>query len=301
LSASRRSALAAAAALAAAILAALTLAGCGSGGPTSARAAGKGIVTVLYAGSLEDLMEEGLGPAFTKSTGFGYEGFGGGSDELVAQIKGGVRRGDVFLSAAPSADAELQGASNGNRASWYSTFAVSALVLGYNPHTAIGRKLASGVPWYRAISQKGVLVGRTDPKLDPKGRLTVEAIDAAAGRLHAPALAKALEGFPVFPETALVGRLQSGQLEAGFLYAVEAAAAKLPTVSLAPIARHAQYTISILAGDADARGAEAFVRYLLSPQRAGSLNRSGLVAIRPRFHGSSSSAPAGLRSDLGAG
>ncbi len=290
---------------AAAALAALALAGCGgaaaTGGTTSARAAAKGSVSVLYAGSLEDFMEEDLGPAFTKATGFGFEGFGGGSEELVAQVKGGVRRGDVFLSAAPSADGELQGASNGGWVSWYSTFAVSALVLGYNPHTDIGRELARGVPWYEAITRKGVLVGRTDPKLDPKGRLTVEAIDAAAGRLHDSALTKALKGFPVFPETALVGRLQSGQLDAGFFYAVEAAAAKFPTVSLAPVERYARYTISILERQTDSSGSEAFVRYLLSPRRADSLKRSGLVAIKPQFHGRTSSVPAGLRNDVGAG
>jgi molybdate/tungstate transport system substrate-binding protein len=320
----RRPTLTAAAALATAgALTALALAGCGSatetggapatggptstsgtsptGGTTSTRAADKGAVSALYAGSLEDFIEEDLGPAFTKATGFGFEGFGGGSEELVAQLKGGVRRGDVFLSAAPSADAELQGKSNGDRVSWYSTLAVSALVLGYNPHTALGRELARGVPWYEAIARQGVLVGRTDPKLDPKGRLTVEAIDAAAGRLRDSALTRALKGFPVFPETALVGRLQSGQMEAGFFYAVEAAAAKFPTVSLAPIDRYAQYTITILEGQTDPRGSEAFVRYLLSPQRAGELKRSGLVAIKPQFHGSSASVPAGLRSDVGAG
>lgn len=246
-------------------------------------------------------MERDLGPAFEQATGFGFEGFGGGSDELAAQVSSGVRRGDIFLSAAPSADSELQGAGNGSWVSWYSTFALSPLVLGYNPHTGIGKELAKGIPWYEAITRRGALVGRTDPKLDPKGRLTVEAIDAAASRLHDAALAKALNGFPVFPETALVGRLQSGQLDAGFFYAIEAVAAKFPTVPLTPVHRYAHYTISILKGEANPSGAQAFVRYLLSARGADSLIRSGLVAIKPRFHGSSSSVPSGLRSDLGAG
>lgn len=294
---------AAAAAIAAGASAALALAGGATAakGTPSARTAGKGSVSVLYAGSLEDFMEKDLGPGFKKATGFGFEGFGGGSNELAAQIKGSVRQGDVFVSAAPSADGELEGAKNGSWVSWYSTFATSPLELGYNPHTSFGKELAKGVPWYKVITQKGILVGRTEPKLDPKGKLTVEAIDAAAGKLHDSALTKALKGFPVFPETALVGRLQSGQLDAGFFYAIEATAAKFPAVALTPVDKYAEYTISILKGESDSSGSEAFVRYLLSTQRADSLKKNGLVAIKPKFHGSSSSVPKGLRSVVGAG
>lgn len=295
--------IAAAAAIAAGASAALALAGGATAakGTPSARAAGKGSVSVLYAGSLEDFMEKDLGPGFKKATGFGFEGFGGGSNELAAQIKGSVRQGDVFVSASPSADGELEGTKNGSWVSWYSTFATSPLELGYNPHTSFGKELAKGVPWYKVIAQKGILVGRTEPKLDPKGKLTVEAIDAAAGKLHDSALTKALKGFPVFPETALVGRLQSGQLDAGFFYAIEATAAKFPTVALTPVDKYAEYTVSILKGESDASGSEAFVRYLLSTQRADSLKKNGLVAIKPKFHGNSSSVPKGLRSVVGAG
>lgn len=266
-----------------------------------ATAAGKGSVSVLYAGSLEDLMEKDLGPAFGKSTGYGFSGFGGGSNELAAQIKGSVRQGDVFVSAAPSADGELEGSGNGSWVSWYSTFATSPLELGYNPKTTFGKELAKGVPWYRVITQKGIVVGRTEPKLDPKGKLTVEAIDAAAGKLHDSALTKALKGFPVFPETALVGRLQAGQLDAGFFYAIEASAAKFATVPLTPVDKYAEYTISILDRETNTAGSEAFVRYLLSSQRSDSLRKNGLMAIKPHFHGKSSSVPKGLRSVVGAG
>ena len=41
-----------------------------------------------------------------------------------------------------------------------------------------------------------------------------EAVANAARKLHDPKLTAALDSFAVYPETALVGRLQSGQLDA---------------------------------------------------------------------------------------
>ncbi len=43
-------------------------------------------VNVLYAGSLVNLMEHGVGPPFDKATGDTFRGFGGGSNGLANQI-----------------------------------------------------------------------------------------------------------------------------------------------------------------------------------------------------------------------
>jgi molybdate/tungstate transport system substrate-binding protein len=265
-----------------------------------ASAASGGTVSTLFAGSLLDYMERDLGPAFEKASGCSYRGFGGGSTEVASQIKGGVRQGDVFISAAAAADRALEGAANGNWVSWYTTFAASPLMLAYDPASRAGQQLAQGKPWYRVLVEPGVLVGRTDPKLDPKGVLTVEAVANAARKLHDAALTRALAGFPVYPETALVGRLQSGQLEAGFLYAVEAASAKLRTVGLAPAYKYAQYTVTILNRAPNRRGAATLVRYLLNAQRSPRQRRSGLTANRPVFSGSVASVPQSLRRIVGA-
>jgi molybdate/tungstate transport system substrate-binding protein len=266
----------------------------------AASAASGGTVSALFAGSLLNYMERDLGPAFEKANGYGYQGFGGGSTEVASQIRGGVRQGDVFISAAAAADRTLEGAANGNWVSWFTTFAASPLMLAYDPASRAGRQLAQGKPWYRVLAEPGVLVGRTDPKLDPKGVLTVEAVANAAHKLHDAALTKALAGFPVYPETALVGRLQSGQLEAGFFYAVEAASAKLRTVGLAPAYKYAQYTVTILNRAPNPRGAAALVRYLLDAQRSPRLMRSGLTASRPVFSGAVASVPPSLRRIVGA-
>lgn len=267
---------------------------------TTASTAASGTVTALFAGSLVNYMEHNLGPSFAKATGYGYKGFGGGSTEVAAQIKGGIREGDIFISAAAAADNLLEGSANGNQVSWYTTFASSPLMLAYNPSSSFGKQLAAGKPWYQVLTEPGILVGRTDPKLDPKGILTVEAVENASRKLHDSALSKALGGFAVYPETALVGRLQAGQLDAGFFYAVEASSAKLSTVSLAPVYKVADYTLTILNKAPNPTGAAALVRYLLNAQRSFTLKKNGLTALKPTFAGKAASVPASLRKIVGA-
>jgi molybdate/tungstate transport system substrate-binding protein len=268
-------------------------------GARVARRAASGTVSTLFAGSLLNYMEHDFGPSFAKATGYGYRGFGGGSTELAAQIKGDVRQGDVFISAASAADNLLEGSAGGDWVSWYTTFASSPLVLAYDPSSSFGKQLAQGRPWYQVITEPGILLGRTDPKLDPKGILTVEAVEAAARKLRRPALTRALGSFPVYPETALVGRLQAGQLDAGFFYAVEASSAHLATVPLAPVYKYANYTVTILNRAANPAGAAALVRYLLNAQRKFTLKQNGLVTLKPQFSGRRSAVPTSLRKLVG--
>jgi molybdate/tungstate transport system substrate-binding protein len=273
----------------------------GAAAPVAGTAAAKEKVTAIYAGSLVDIMEKALGPEFMSATGYPFEGFGGGSNEDAAAIKGKVRQADVFVSASASADQELEGAANGKWVSWYSTFTSSDLVLGYDPKTKFGKQLAAGKPWYKVITEPGIIVGRTEPKADPKGKLTVEAVDAAAKKLHDPALTKALKSFPIFEETSMLGRLQAGQLDAGFFYVVEAKTAHVPTVPLTPVYKYADYTVTLLNNNENQSGAEALVSFLLSPKRKGVEKEFGLNPIKPKFSGDAAAVPASLRSIVGAG
>lgn len=283
-------------------LAVLALASCGS--PSTAgdsTPGGHGRVSVLYAGSLAHLMEGRVGPGFQRATGYRFEGFAGGSEELAQQVRGKVRRGDVFVSASPSADRVLEGRRNGGWVSWYATFATSPLVIAYNPRSRFASQLRSR-PWWQVVTEPGFRLGRTDPKLDPKGALAVQALDRAAGAHHDPALAALAKGSSgVFPEADLVGRLQAGQLDAGFFYSVEAAAVQpgLPTVSISPIHLGATYTVTVLRGAPDATGAVAFVRYLLGAGDGRTLAAAGLHRAGPAVSGDTAAVPAGLRSSLG--
>ena len=254
-----------------------------------------GPVDVLYAGSLVALIEKQITAGFHTATGYTLSGFSGGSKDLAADISGKVRQGDVFISASPKVDASLEGPAHGSWVSWYATFATSKLVLGYNPHSRFAAQLRTK-PWYEVVSQPGFLLGLTDPATDPKGELAVKALDGAASDHHLPALeALGTSSKGIFPEPTLVGRLQSGQLDAGFFYAAEASASGIATVPLTGTDLKATYTVTILNRAPHAAAADAFVDYLLGSSGTAALSHDGFVLVAPpkvTGHG----VPAGVRS-----
>jgi molybdate/tungstate transport system substrate-binding protein len=274
------------------IAAALALVGCGS-------ASRKGSVSVLYAGSLQALMNEHIGAAFQKASGYTFDGYPAGSKDLASEIKGKVRVGDVFISAAPAVDATLEGSANGNWVSWYTPFAITRLVLGYNASSSYAKALRTQ-PWYRVIAKPGLRLGFTDPKLDPKGVLAVAALQQAATTFREPALKRiASDQSDLFPEQDLVGRLQAGQLDAGFFYTVEADAAHIPTVSISPVHEDATYTVTVLHHAPNAKGAEAFVKFLVSSRGQSLLRSAGLSLQTPGAVGSG--VPVSLSGAVGSG
>jgi molybdate/tungstate transport system substrate-binding protein len=266
--------------------------------PSAARAAGS--VAVLYAGSLVNLMERSIGPAFDRASGDRFEGYAGGSQQLAQQIKAGLRRADVFISSAPAVNRSLMGTANGDRVSWYITFARSPLVIGYNPASRFAAEFKSE-PWYRVLSEPGIRIGRTDPKLDPKGARTIALMDRAEAFYKIPGLARRVLGAPdnpaqVLPEEALVGRLQSGQLDAGFFYSTEVSDAKIPAVRPPPaITPQAVYTVTILRDAPDPNGAERFVAYLLGAPGRNLMTEHGLVPEEPALTGAAAGAPPDIR------
>lgn len=249
-------------------------------------------MSVLYAGSLVNLMEKDLGPAFQQATGYTYKGQGAGSSAVANQIKGQVKKGDVFISASPSVNDSLRGQANGDWESWYATFATAPLVLGYNPNSSFAADLKSK-PWQQVVSEPGFRLGRTDPQTDPKGKLAVEALQ----QVGLSSLTEGTQG--VYPETELVGRLQSGQLDAGFFYSNEATEATIPTIPITPVALAATYTVTELNRAPDAAGGAAFVSFLLGRQGTDILRKHGLTVVTPpKISGNAAAVPASLQGVL---
>ncbi len=280
------------------VAALVALTACSSAGDSAAGIPAKGPVKVLYAGSLVNLMEHHLGPQFEKASGDTFQGFSAGSSALAMQITGKVRQGDVFISASPSVNADLQGPAKGNWVSWYVKFASAPLVIGYNTNSKFAADLKSK-PWYQVITEPGFLMGSTDPKLDPKGKLADQALTEAGRDYHDPGLpAAAAKNITVLPETELVGRLESGQLDAGFFYSSEASEQKLPTVGLGQVSLAASYTVTVLNRAPDPGPAAAFVRYLVSPAGAALLRQSGLTVLPLTLYGDPATVPEPLTSVL---
>lgn len=266
-------------------------------------ASAAGTVNVLYAGSLVNLMEHGIGPAFDKATGDQFQGFAGGSNKVANEIKGKLRQGDVFVSANPKVNDELMGAANGDWVNWYIAFAQSPLVIGYNPSSKVARDFKS-MPWYKVLEQPGIRIGRTDPKLDPKGRLTVRLMKQAASYYKIPDLEQRTLGAPenpaqVLPEETLVGRLQSGQLDVGFFYSTETSDAHIPAVHLpAAITPKAVYTVTVLHNAPNAAGAAQFVKFLLGQQGQALMREHGLALRKPALRGDAAAVPQAIRAML---
>jgi molybdate/tungstate transport system substrate-binding protein len=276
-------------------LAGLVLLAIASGGTARAGTRGSGPVDVLYAGSLVTVMQKDLGPGFHTATGYTVSGVSAGSKALAAEIKGKTEVGDVFVSASQGVNKSLEGSANGRWERWYETFAASPLVLGYNPRGRFARALRTK-PWYEVLAERGILVGRTDPTVDPKGALTVKALDEAADRFDRRRLRTlATETSDVFPEETLVGRLQAGQLDAGFFYLSESVPAQIPHVALKGIGTlAASYTVSILNGAPHPTAAVAFVEYLLGPKARALMLKTGFDVFHPAKL-SGTGVPAGVR------
>ena len=271
--------------------------------PMIARAQAAGPVNVLYAGSLVNLMEHGLGVASGKATGASFLGFAGGSNALANQIKGGLRRGDVFISANPKVNDSLTGLANGEWVRWYVTFAQSPLVIGYNPASRFAADLKSK-PWYEVLQEAGLKIGRTDPKLDPKGALTVQLLDHAEQVYTSPSLARKVLGDPdqIRPEENLVGRLQSGEIDVGFFYSTETTDLHIAAIPLPPeVALSAHYTVTILKGAPNPAGAARFVAFLLGPEGRQLMREHGLDVVSPSVTGDAGALPSLVRSTLSAG
>jgi molybdate/tungstate transport system substrate-binding protein len=263
-------------------------------------------VNVLYAGSLVNLMERSVGPAFEKETGLHVAGYAAGSNQLANEIKGKLRRADVFISASPKADAALMGASGGDFVRWYATFGESPLLIAYNPKGRFVPDLKSK-RWDAVLEEPGIRIGRTDPKLDPKGALTLDLMNRAAAAYHEPDLVARTLGAPdnpdqVFPEEALIGRLQSGQLDVGFFYSTEAVTMNLTSIGLPPdITPKATYTITIPVNAENAPGAERFAAFLLGPQGRALLEKNGLEVTPLALTGDAAAAPAPIQAVITAG
>jgi molybdate/tungstate transport system substrate-binding protein len=262
-------------------------------------------VNVLYAGSLVNLMERSAGPTFERNSGNRFHGYAGGSNKLANEIKGRLRRGDVFISAIPRVDEQLMGQANGNWLSWYVTFAESPLVIGYSQSSQFVNDLKTK-PWHEVLAEPGLSLGRTDPMLDPKGALTVELLRRAEEFYRKPGLSQRIIGAlnnpaQIFPEETLVGRLQSGQLDAGFFYSTEAADAKIAAIKLPDeIALKARYTVTILRDAPNEAGAEKFVRFLLGSEGRDLLNQHGLELLKPDLSGDANAVPTAVKSLISA-
>ena len=305
---------------------------CGS--PTAAQAGqsqGSGPVNVMYAATLVGTFENHVGPAFDDATGFQFQGEGKGSIALANLIKSEVRTPDIYVSADPSVNQILQGPANGNFVSWWVPFATTEMVIAWSPQSKFAADFDAAKAGTRTfesvLEEPGLRFGRTDPGIDPKGYRTVFLFQLDEQRIGDSTLSRNILGEPenpsqLFLEEQLVARLQTGELDAGAFFEVEAIEAGLPYLTLpseinqgdVSLADHYAtatytidqgttytgspivYTLTIPSTVRNRPGALAFAQFLLGEQGQAVLAAEGLRATAATVDGDPTAVPAELRS-----
>jgi molybdate/tungstate transport system substrate-binding protein len=265
---------------------------------SSATAKATGDVYVFSAGSLDTLMTKSVGPAFHAATGYTLVDTSHGSGTLAADIKNGVAVADVFVSASPADDKILMGSSNGNWVSWYAAFATSPEVLGYYPKSKFAHDLQT-MPWYKVITMPGFRLGRTNPSQDPGGVLAAKALEETAAAQHLPALnTLATETSDEYAENPEEADIQTGQLDAAFMYEADANSQGSPFVKLTGTNLAGDYTITLVNKAPHMAAAVAFIKFLLGPTGQAELKADQFNVVSPPTV-TGSGVPSGLTSAIG--
>jgi molybdate/tungstate transport system substrate-binding protein len=240
-----------------------------------------GTVQVLYAGSLVTPMEGPIKDAL-HAQGITFQGEPGGSKKLANMISGGLRNPDVFVSVDPKLVTGL-----GARVASAQTFAGTSLGIGWSDkskYASLFADVAAGKkPLVDALETPGLLIGRTDPKLDPKGEYTVTGMTMLAG----PVTEKRILGddensSQIFPEEDLLARIDTGQADVGFFYRTEAVARGLHFYALpgaASLTDKITYTLAIMKGAPHPDQAKAFQTFILTGQGKTILQAAGVTYL----------------------
>jgi len=239
--------------------------------PTSAQS-----VSVAYAASLTAVMEGPVAHGLQKQTGIRFAGEAKGSRALASLIRAGLRNPDVFISAEPSL---LDGLAPS-----YTIFGSARMVVAYSTrssHAQLFARASRGkIAILDALTAPGVRVGRTDPRLDPKGSRTIAAVEllGAHERLQRKArdlLTRSAE----YPEEDLAVRVETGELDAGFFYSTETGRLGLRVVELpasANLSQQITYALAVMPDAPHPLAARSFARFVLSGQGRAPLENAGL-------------------------
>lgn len=208
-------------------------------------------------------------------------------------------------------------------ASWYVGFVANQITFAYTSRSKGASTLTAG-NWYKVLSQPGVRIGRSTPAADPSGYQILQMLKLAQSYYHDPTLsASVLKNSPssqeASVETALIGALQSGQIDYLAIYRSDALQnhfkyIKLPSqISLSDPAQATHYaTVSVAGVNGPTTGkpiiygitvpstapnaalGEKFVSFVIGPKGQAIMRANGFVVISPALASSTTAVPASL-------
>src|SRR6188472_2063627 len=216
-------------------------------------------------------------------------------------------------------------------ATWYATFARNAMVLIYSDHS-IGAKEINPQNWWQVLLRPGIRAGHSDPALDPNGYRALMVFQLAERYYRQPGLAVKLErAFPpryMRPKEAdLTALIQAGELDYSWSYASLARTAGLRYVDLPDeidlsnpklAEQYARASVRVSSerrsgrDSVEFRGepivyaltiptkaphphtAEAFVRFVFSPEGKAIIKQNGFTLLEQPLLAGPGKPPAGL-------
>lgn len=205
---------------------------------------GDGAVSILAAGSLQ----RALATRFREQTDRRVTVESRGSAACARMVREGLRDPDLLALADP--------ALFGGLTAEYTAFATNALVVAYNPETAVGQAVASADVPLDPLRRDDARFGRTDPDADPLGYRTLFAFDLAGERWTRD-YRSLLKSTQIFPETELLAVLETGEIDAVVSYRNMAVDHGVPFESLPPSVdlstpqfadRYAEYSYELPSG-----------------------------------------------------
>jgi molybdate/tungstate transport system substrate-binding protein len=240
-----------------------------------------GTVSVLYAGSLVTPMEGPIKTALA-AKGIDFQGQGAGSKMLANLIAAGAKNPDVFISVDPTLVTGL-----GSKVAHASTFAATSLGVGWSNQSKFASVFADVAAGKKsvldALATPGLTIGRTDPRIDPKGVYTVEAMKILAGAEGEKRILGGDENpAQTFPEEDLLARIETGQADAGFFYKTEAVARGLnfaPLPGAAAMSDKITYTLAVMRNAQHPAQAKIFEDFILTGSGKQILQKAGLVYL----------------------
>lgn len=168
-------------------------------------------VSILAAGSLQRAFSNGL----REATSVPLQIEARGSVAVARLVASGHREPDITAVADVGLFDSIMDPA------WSVVFASNAVVLAYNPETEGGSRIAATDPdrWFEPLVRGTASFGRTDPDLDPLGYRTRFVLDLASRYYDASGLGESLlSPEQVYPETSLMARLETGDVDAAFTY-----------------------------------------------------------------------------------
>ena len=216
-------------------------------------------------------------------------------------------------------------------AGWFATFARNSLVLIYTDES-VGAEEINGQNWWQVLLRPDVRAGRAEPALDPNGYRTLMAFQLAELFYRQPGLAGRLERalgarYIRAKEADLTALVQAGELDYSWSYVSIARTAGLRHVDLPPEIDLSEPSLAewysqarvrlpgARRGGADSvefRGepivygltiprraphpetAQAFVRFIFSPEGRTILERNGFLVLGKPIFGGPDQPPSGL-------